>query len=222
MTEPKLKTRRSRVFIIDDHPIVREGLALQIGGEPDMVVCGEAEDVADALARLPAAVPDAILVDISLKTGNGIDLVKRIRARGSTVRILVWSMHAENLYAERALRAGANGYVNKRDATRQVLEGLRVVLAGKVYVSADLASQLLTRLVSGSRAAAGAVALLTDRELEAFNLLGRGLSTQQIAEQMHVSPKTVETYRIRVKEKLGLTTLAELIQRATHWVLEND
>ncbi len=222
MTEPKLKTRRSRVFIIDDHPIVREGLALQIGGEPDMVVCGEAEDVADALARLPAAVPDAILVDISLKTGNGIDLVKRIRARDSTVRILVWSMHAENLYAERALRAGANGYVNKRDATRQVLEGLRVVLAGKVYVSADLASQLLTRLVSGSRAAAGAVALLTDRELEAFNLLGRGLSTQQIAEQMHVSPKTVETYRIRVKEKLGLTTLAELIQRATHWVLEND
>lgn len=222
MTEPKLKTRRSRVFIIDDHPIVREGIALQIGGEPDMVVCGEAEDVADALARIPAAVPDVILVDISLKTGNGIDLVKRIRARGSTVRILVWSMHAENLYAERALRAGANGYVNKRDATRQVLEGLRAVLAGKVYVSADLASQLLTRLVSGSRAAAGAVALLTDRELEAFNLLGRGLSTQQIAEQMHVSPKTVETYRIRVKEKLGVTTLAELIQRATHWVLEND
>ncbi len=224
MSDANYKPYRSRVFIVDDHPIVREGLALKICAEPDMIVCGEAEDVTEALTRLPAAVPDVILIDISLKAGNGIELVKRIRARDGTARMLVWSMHAESLYAERALRAGAMGYVNKRHATSHLIAALRTVLSGQVYVSADLTSQFLTRLVGENAKAAGggAVASLTDRELEAFTLLGRGLSTQQIAEQMHISGKTVETHRLRIKEKLGVTTLAELIQRATHWAMETN
>ncbi len=224
MSDANYKPYRSRVFIVDDHPIVREGLALKICAEPDMIVCGEAEDVTEALTRLPAAVPDVILIDISLKAGNGIELVKRIRARDGTARMLVWSMHAESLYAERALRAGAMGYVNKRHATSHLIAALRTVLSGQVYVSADLTSQFLTRLVGENAKATGggAVVSLTDRELEAFTLLGRGLSTQQIAEQMHISGKTVETHRLRIKEKLGVTTLAELIQRATHWAMETN
>jgi DNA-binding NarL/FixJ family response regulator len=221
MTEAPVAARRYRVFIVDDHPVVREGFGLQVAAQPDLVVCGEADDVAGALARLSEAAPDVILVDISLKTGNGLELIKRIRARDGSARILVWSMHPESLYAERVLRAGALGYVNKGNATRQIIEALRTVLDGRVYVSADLSAQVLGRLVGAARRPPGPVESLTDRELEAFNLIGRGLTTQQVADRMHVSPKTVETYRVRIKEKLGLETLSELIQRATHWVLEN-
>jgi DNA-binding NarL/FixJ family response regulator len=215
--------RPARILIVDDHPVVREGLSVQLLGQPGLEVCGEAEDVAGALALLETARPDVAVVDISLKTGNGIDLIKRIRARDDAVRILVWSMHPEALHAERALRAGAMGYVHKGRATREIVEAIRRVLAGKVFVSDELSGQLLGRLVGGAArpVARSAVESLSDRELEVFGLLGQGLATRQIAARMHVSPKTVETYRARIKDKLGLGNLTELIQCATRWVMEN-
>jgi DNA-binding NarL/FixJ family response regulator len=216
--------RAARILIVDDHPVVREGLAAQILAQPDLEVCGEAEDAAGALALVESTRPHVAVIDISLKTGNGIDLIKRIAARHASVRTLVWSMYPESLYAERALRAGAMGYVHKGRATREIIEAIRSVLAGKVFLSAELSGELLRRLVGGgaNRLDRSPVAALSDRELEAFELMGQGLSTQQVARRMHVSPKTVETYRARIKEKLGLSNFAEVIRRATQWVLEKE
>ena len=209
-----------RILIVDDHPVVREGLAFQIATQPDLEVCGEAEDVAGALALLESARPDVAIIDISLKNGNGIDLIRRIKARDDPVLILVWSMYPENLYAERALRAGAQGYLHKGRATRQLLDAIRAVLSGKVYVSGEVADELLHRVVGGKATKESPIDRLSNRELEAFELMGQGLTTDLIATTMHVSPKTVETYRARIKEKLGLSNVTELIQRAAQWVLE--
>jgi DNA-binding NarL/FixJ family response regulator len=201
--------------------VVREGLAVHLATQPDLEVCGEAEDLAGALAVLASARPDAAIIDISLKNSNGIELIRRIRDRDDGVRILVWSMYPENLYAERALRAGAQGYLNKGQPTRQVLEALRAILAGRVYVSGVLADQLVRRVVGRGRDERPDIDSLSDRELEAFQLIGEGLTTESIAEKMHVSPKTVETFRARIKEKLGISNLTELIQRAAQWVVES-
>jgi DNA-binding NarL/FixJ family response regulator len=202
--------------------VVREGLAMQIATQPDLEVCGEAEDVAGALAAVEAARPDVAIVDISLKNGNGMDLIRRLKDRHGGVRVLVWSMYPENLYAERALRAGAQGYLHKGQATYHLLDAIRAVLAGKVYVSGEVADKLLQRVVGGGKAVErSAIDRLSDREVEAFELIGHGLTTEAIALRMHVSPKTVETYRARIKEKLGLSNITELIQRAAQWVLEN-
>jgi DNA-binding NarL/FixJ family response regulator len=215
--------RAARVLIVDDHPVVREGLAAQIATRLDLEVCGEAEDLADALALIEKARPDVAIVDISLKTASGVDLIKRLKARGSSVRVVVWSMYPEGLYAERALRAGAHGYVHKGRATREILQAIDTVLAGKVHLSEDVSAKLLARLVGGGRRPAGhsPVETLSDRELEVFERMGQGQTTEQIAAHLHLSPKTVETYRARLKEKLGLANITELIQRATQWVLEN-
>jgi DNA-binding NarL/FixJ family response regulator len=210
----------AKIMIVDDHPVVREGLAMQIATQPDLAVCAEAEDVPGALALLETACPDVAVIDIALKTGNGLDLIRRIKERQDSVRILVWSMYSENLYAERALRAGAQGYLNKGRATHHVLDAIRAILQGRVYVSGELADQLLHRVVGRSTEERSPVSSLSDRELEAFQLMGHGLTTESIAEQMHVSPKTVETYRARIKDKLGLNNITELIQRAAQWVLE--
>lgn len=215
------KEKTVRILIVDDHPVVREGLALKIATQPDFMVCGEAEDVAGALTLVDSARPDIAIIDISLKTGSGIDLIKRIRARHADLRILVWSMYPESLYAERALRAGAQGYLHKGHATRDILDALRAVLAGKLYVSGELADQLLKRVIGGMPLERSPVESLSDRETETFELLGQGLTTEQIAERMKVAPKTVETYRTRIKEKLGLQSINKLIQAATQWVLEN-
>lgn len=212
-----------RVFVVDDHPMIREGLSAQIANEPNMELCGQAEDVAEAIARIPEADPDLVIVDISLKSGNGIDLVKRIKSKDPSVIVLVWSMHPENLYAERALRAGARGFVNKSKSARQIMDAIRTVLDGRTYLSAEMSEKLLGRVVGQPIGeSASWVEKLTDRELEAFELLGHGLTTQQIAVRMHVSHKTVETYRARIKEKLGLTNAVELVQRAVQWVMENS
>jgi DNA-binding NarL/FixJ family response regulator len=212
---------RSRVLIVDDHPVVREGLAMHLAAQPDLDVCGEAEDLAGALTLLASARPDVAIIDISLKNSNGIELIRRIKDRNDAVRILVWSMYPENLYAERALRAGAQGYLNKGKATRHVLEALRAILDGRVYVSGALAEQLLQRVVGRKAEVRSAIDSLSDRELEAFQLIGEGMTTEAIAEKMHVSPKTVETFRARIKEKLGIGNLTELVQRAAQWVVES-
>jgi DNA-binding NarL/FixJ family response regulator len=210
-----------RVFVVDDHPMIREGLAAQIANEPGLEICGEADDVVEAVARVIAADPDLVIVDISLKSGNGIDLVKRLKAKEPSLIILVWSMYPENLYAERALRAGARGYVNKGKSASQIMEAVRTVLDGRTYLSPEMSEKLLGRVIG--QTADGIVTSwiekLTDRELEAFELLGQGLTTQQIAARMHVSHKTVETYRARIKEKLGLGNAVELVQHAVQWVM---
>jgi DNA-binding NarL/FixJ family response regulator len=212
----------ARVLIVDDHPAVREGLALRIGGQPDLEVCGEAADVAEALQVVAAQNPDVAVIDIALRSGNGLDLIKRIKAHNAHVRTLVWSMYSESLFAERALRAGALGYINKEQATDQIITAIRCVLEGKVYLSAPLAGQLLGRLVSGETLDRSPVTMLSDRELEVFRLIGNGLDTQEIAERMSLSPKTVETYRARIKEKLGLTNNIDLLRHALQWVGEKQ
>ena len=211
----------ARIFVVDDHPIVREGLAAQIANDPGLELCGDAEDVAEAMTRIAACRPDVVIVDIALKTGNGIDLVKRLKAHDNAVRVLVWSMHPENLYAERALRAGALGYIHKGKAAGQILQAIRAVLAGKVYLSEEMSGKIVSRVFGddGKQVGRSPVEALTDRELEAFELLGSGQTTQQIAKYMHVSPKTVETYRARIKEKLQLKNGTELIQHAVQWVV---
>jgi DNA-binding NarL/FixJ family response regulator len=217
------KKNRARVLIVDDHPAVREALALRISRQPDLEVCGEAADTSEALRLLTDSQPDVAVVDISLKTGNGIDLIKRIRDRNDHVRILVWSMHSEALYAERALRNGALGYINKDQATDRIVEAIRRVLAGKVWLSEAMAQQMLQRVVGGGRQEVTRSPLdaLADRELEVFRLIGQGVKTAEIAERLHLSVKTVETYRDRIRQKLDLSNGTEVVHYATRWVLEN-
>ena len=217
------KQKRAQVVIVDDHPAVREALALRIGRQPDLEVCGEAADLGEALRLIAGAQPDVAIVDISLKTSNGIELIKRIRDRDNHVRILVWSMHSESLYAERALRAGALGYVNKDQATDRIVEAIRRVLEGKVYLSEAMTERLLQRAVGGTpeEVTRSPVDVLADRELEVFRLIGEGVKTAEIAERLHLSVKTVETYRDRIRQKLDLSDGTRLAHYATQWVLEN-
>jgi DNA-binding NarL/FixJ family response regulator len=209
----------AKILIVDDHPMVREGLSIHIATQGGMEVCGEAEDPQGAMSKIQSTHPDLVIVDISLKQGNGIDLIHRIRDKYEDMPILVWSMYPENLYAERSLRAGANGYLNKARATREVLEAIRSVLAGKVYISGDFTESMLKQVVAG-RGRHSTVENLSERELEAFEMMGHGMTTDAIAAKMNVSSKTVETYRARIKQKLGLRNATELVQRAAQWVLE--
>jgi DNA-binding NarL/FixJ family response regulator len=220
LTTPDPPKAPVKVLIVDDHPVVREGLAMQIATQADFKVCGEAEDIPTALALLNSTQPDVAIVDITLKNGNGIDLIRRIRERDNSVRILVWSMYPESLFAERALRAGAQGYLHKGQATSHLLNAIRSVLAGKLYVSGELSEKLLSGLVGAKTAERSPIERLSVRELQAFELMGQGLNTESIATRMRVSPKTIETYRARIKEKLDLSNVTELVQRATQWVLE--
>jgi DNA-binding NarL/FixJ family response regulator len=218
-TRPKV----ARVLIVDDHPAVREGLAIRLTRQPGLEVCGEADDEGQALKLVATTDPDIVIVDISLKSGSGIDLIKRIRQRDESIRMLVWSMHPDSLYAERAMRAGAMGYINKEQATDSIVEAIRRVLAGKIYLSESISDRMLHRAVGGDAGALerSPVESLSDRELEALQLVGRGLDRRQMARQMHVSPKTVETYLARIKDKLGLESGRQLVQFAIQWVLDN-
>ncbi len=193
--------RRTRILVVDDHPAVREALAVRIGRQSDLEICGEASDMAEALRLVGETAPDVAVVDISLKTGNGIELIKRIKERNNSVFMLVWSMHSESLYAERALRAGALGYVNKDQATDTIVEAIRRVLEGKVYLSDAMTEKMLHRAVGGEHddGTRSPLASLADRELEVFHLIGQGVLTGEIAKQLHLSVKTVETYRDRIR-----------------------
>jgi DNA-binding NarL/FixJ family response regulator len=222
MGRSKLK-KPAQVLIVDDHPAVREALALRIERQADLEVCGEAADMSEALRLIAETRPDVAVIDISLKTASGIDLIKRIRDRNDHVRIVVWSMHSESLYAERALRAGALGYVNKDQATDRIIEAIRRVLAGKVYLSEAMTERMVQRSVGGTREGAtrSPLDVLADRELEVFRLIGEGLKTVEIAERLHLSVKTVETYRDRIRQKLALDDGTRLAHYATQWLLEN-
>jgi len=212
----------SSILIVDDHPVSRDGLATRIAMESDLEVCGEAADVVSALQVIDSCQPDLAIIDISLETGNGLELVKEVKARFPSVRTLVWSMFDESLYAERAIQAGAMGYVNKKNVRETMIEAIRTVLAGNVYLNPEHVSKMLNRLGRGAGIEARSpVAALSDRELEAFSLIGQGLKTSEIAQRMDLTPNTIETYRGRIKEKLELKHSAELARAATQWVLEN-
>ena len=213
-------TMRRTVFIVDDHPIIRQGLALLINREHDLAVCGDAEEAGSALRGIEELKPDLILLDISLNGPDGLDLLKIIRTRDSALPVLMLSMLDESLYAERALRAGANGYIMKQEATERVLTAIRRILGGEIYVSDSMASRMLHRFVGGSQIDEySSVADLSDRELEVFRLIGEGHGTRQIAEDLHISVKTVESYQAHIKEKLSLKNARELMQRAIQWTV---
>jgi DNA-binding NarL/FixJ family response regulator len=210
--------RKIKVFVVDDHPIVRQGLALLINRKQDLVVCGEAEDAQSAMQSVNAVRPDIMVVDISLSGPDGLDLLKDVRMRHPDLPVLILSMHDESIYAERALRAGAQGYIMKQEATEKVLVALRRILSHEIYVSERIANRMLQRYIgSPSSERASSVADLTDRELEVFRLIGEGHSTRQIAEELHISVKTVESYQAHIKEKLSLRTARELVQHAIQW-----
>jgi DNA-binding NarL/FixJ family response regulator len=206
------KNQPARVLIVDDHPAVRMALAMLIGQQTDLEVCGEAADLDEALRLVADTQPDVAVIDISLKTGCGLDLIKRIKDRTDTVRMLVWSTHSESLYAERTLRAGALGYINKDQATDKIIEGIRRVLEGKVYLSDSMVETLLHRTVGEKRneLRRSSLGALANRELEVFRLIGQGVKTADIAKRLHLSIKTIETYRDRIREKLGLGDGTEL------------
>jgi DNA-binding NarL/FixJ family response regulator len=209
------------VLIVDDHPAVREGLAIRVSRQPDMQVCGEVGDVTAAMQMIDENPPDIAVIDLALKAGSGLDLVRRIKARHPEVMLLVWSMYEENLYAERALQAGAHGYVNKEQATDTMIDAIRQVLAGKIYLSDPISNHVLIRAFGGTPPSSeSGVEQLSDRELEVFRFLGRGFDTHQIASHMGVSPKTVETYRARIKQKLNLRKNNELIRSAVEWLVK--
>ncbi len=213
------QSARTRIFVVDDHPIVRQGLTQLIDREPDLTVCGEAEDARAALERMAALRPDIVIVDVSLEGPDGLDLLKTIRAQDGHLPVLILSMHDESLYAERALRAGANGYIMKQEATDRVLTALRQILRGEIYVSERMAKKMVQHFVGRSGGAKRhTVEDLTDRELEVFRLIGKGRGTRQIAEELHLSVKTVESYYAHIKEKLTLKNARELVQRAVQWV----
>jgi len=208
---------KRKVFLVDDHPMVREHLAQLINREPDLEICGEAEDAADALSGIAQAQPDIAIVDISLKKSHGLELIKNVHAIQPELPILVLSMHDESLYAERVLRAGALGYMTKQEATRNVLTALRRVLDGQIYASEKIAARLMKKAVSG-QAESSPTDALTDRELEVFQLLGKGLRSREIAQQLNISIKSVDTYRARIKDKLNVRNSTELLLQALQWV----
>ncbi|HUV42211.1 MAG TPA: response regulator transcription factor [Sedimentisphaerales bacterium] len=212
-----MKTKKT-IFIVDDHPIVHQGLAELINHEQDLAVCGHAEDANQAMAEIKKLNPSMVIVDISLRKKNGMELIKDIKAQYPALPILTLSMHDETLYAERALRAGARGYIMKAEATENVITAIRRVLDNKLYVSERIADRLMHRMV-GSRPQAGSSPLdcLSDRELEVLLLIGQGHGTRQIAEKLYLSIKTIETYRAHIKEKLNLTNAAELLRYSIQW-----
>lgn len=211
-------TVKSRVLVVDDHPIVRQGLTLLINRESDLTVCGEAEDAHTAMQSLTSTRPDILVVDISLNGPDGLDLLKNVRSRHPELPVLILSMHDESIYAERALRAGAQGYIMKQEATEKVLVALRRILSREIYVSERIANRMLHRYIGNPSASKpSSIADLTDRELEVFRLIGEGHSTRQIAEELHISVKTVESYQSHIKEKLSLRSARELVQHAIQW-----
>jgi DNA-binding NarL/FixJ family response regulator len=219
-TQITYQTKKCRVLLVDDHPIVRQGLALLIDREPDLSVCGEADGAHSAFHAIETLRPDLMVLDISLSGPDGLDVLKEIRIKTASLPILILSMHDESIYAERAMRAGANGYIMKQEATERVLVAIRRIMQGDVYLSDRLTNTMLQQYVRGaSTAKKSPLVNLTDRELEVFRLIGEGHGTRQIADELHLSVKTIESYQAHIKEKLALRNARELVQHAIEWTV---
>ena len=211
----------TRILIVDDHPLVRSGFAQLIGDCPDLEVCGEAGDMAEALDQVETTQPDLAIIDLSLAGGSGLDLIERIKSRNKDILMLVASMHDESLYAERVLSAGARGYINKQEAQDRIIQAIRTVLSGKVYLSQAMTERMLSGMVDADGNKRD-IESLSNRELQVFELIGQGVATSQIAEQLNLSIKTIETHQAHIKKKLGLSSAHELTQRAIRWVMEQE
>ena len=210
-----------KILIVDDHPSVREGLALRISLHADLEVCGEAESEDQAVALVKQLKPDLVLVDISLKSGHGLELIKRIRSLDLAVKMLVISGFQESLYAERAYRAGAMGYLNKQESSEKMIEAIRTVLAGERFLSPEISRRLISQALGSSDRKKTPIEQLTDRELEIFRMIGEGLSTSLIASRLFLSTHTIDTHRENIKRKLSINSAAELSRAAMQWLLEN-
>lgn len=216
MSEGSMQPRK--VFIVDDHPIVRQGLGQLINHEPDLKVCGEAAGVREARLALSQAEPDIVILDLSLRDSDGLELIKDIRSKYRHLPVLVLSMHDESIYAERLLSAGANGYIMKQAAADQLLVALRRVLSGGIYVSEQIGASMIERFaVNGPKQRSNPIDRLSNRELQVLNLIGRGRTTREIADDLNLSVKTVESHRQRIKKKLDLTSSPQLVQFAVNW-----
>lgn len=211
-----------RVLLVDDHPLLRRGVRAMINNEPDMEVCGEATDGPEGLTLIRSLCPDLAVVDITLPSGHGLDLIKEIRQHDTHIKLLVLSMHDEGLYAERVVRAGANGYINKSEAIDSTIEAIRQVNAGKVYLSSAMTQRMLHSVSPQRPTGREPGECLSDRELMVFERIGQGQSSRIIAEHLHLSIKTIETYKEHIKSKLHLKDSAELSSVATRWVLLNQ
>ena len=212
-------TKKYRVLLVDDHPIVRQGLALLIDREADLSVCGEAEGSHSAFLAISTLRPDIVVLDISLSGPDGLDVLKEIRTKTTNLPVLILTMHDESIYAERAMRAGANGYIMKQEATEKVLVAIRRILQGEVYLSDRLTNSMLRQYARGTTPQSSPLVNLSDRELEVFRLIGEGHGTRQIADDLHVSVKTIESYQAHIKEKLALRNSRELVQHAIEWTV---
>ena len=223
MNSPSRQTRIHKVLLVDDHPIVRHGLTQLIEQAPNLEVCGEAASSAEALQLLRETDPDVVVIDISLGGGNGLELIKQIKAQGSDARMLVSSMHDELLYAERSLRAGAMGYINKIEGTERIIEAIEQILTGRIFLSGPMTERVLQRMMRNEpEPGASPIDALSDRELEVFEMVGHGQTTRQIAKKLHLSPKTIETHREHIKAKLHLQNNNEMVRQAVQWALENQ
>lgn len=221
--ETKIDTSKKRILIVDDHPVTRRGLVKIINEETNIMVVGEAENHDQAIEAIKKLKPDLVIADISLKNSSGLELTKTIKKQYPALPVLIQSMHDETMYSERALQAGAMGYVMKDAPTESLLAAVRAVLAGRVYTSEKMATKLVDKIVHGKSApGASPIDSLSDRELEVFNLLGKGFGTSQIAEKLKLSIKTVETYRAHLKEKLALVDANELRQYAIQWLASRN
>lgn len=213
---------KKRILIVDDHAVVRDGLTFQLSRHQDLEICGEAESVDDAFALVKDTRPDLVIIDISLKEGHGIELIKKIKQHDGNIRMLVSTMYKESLYAERSLRAGAQGYLNKQESRDKLVEAVRTVLSGQRYLSPKMTERLVGQAVGRvDRAHSSPVETLSNRELEVFQLIGEGMTTGAIARKLHLSPHTIDTHREKIKMKLGLNNSGELQREAVQWVLEN-
>ena len=210
-------SNKIKVLLVDDHPLVRDGLVNLINQQPGLEVCGEVGSEAEAMAAAARLQPDVAVVDITLETGSGIELLKSLKAAHPEVKTLVLSMHDEALYAERALHAGARGYIMKREAAKRIIAGIQAVHAGQMFVSEKISAAMAEKFVSGKSASTTPVEQLSDRELQVFELVGRGQTTRQISESLHVGFKTVQAYQARIKEKLNLANASELMREAIRW-----
>jgi DNA-binding NarL/FixJ family response regulator len=213
-------TDKTSIFVVDDHPMLVLGLREIIDQEVDLNFCGHAATSSKAISAIQEVKPDLAIVDISLKQGTGLELIKQLKALDPDLRLLVCSMHDETLYGERALRAGAQGYINKEEASERVVEAIRCVLSGRIFLSERMSDRLLQRAAGHPQVEPTIEDRLTDRELEVFELLGRGLTTREIAENLRLSVKTIEAHRQKIKIKLGLENSNELVQHAVQWHVE--
>lgn len=218
-----LSSKTTKILLVDDHAMLREGLATFLCKQPDFEICGEASGAHEAMEQIMLSRPDFVIVDMSLKDGHGIELIKQIHAQDERIKMLALSMHDESMFAERAIRGGAMGYLNKEQSRTRIIDAIRTILSGQVFLSEAMTSRMLTRTMGKTNGKnVASIETLSDRELQVFELIGQGRTVREIARLLSLSPKTVETHRENIKAKLDVDNSTDLIRHAVHWCMENS